>query len=110
MIDKEFNKKRRLAIEKGHKEGIKAGAEFCGVKNYEPKVALYGGIDGLEIIEKVINKCNQILKGNGLLAMEIGLGQSFNVCRLLKENGFYIYKITKDYQKIRRCIFAKKVK
>ena len=81
-----------------------------GVKSFEPQKALYGGIDGLRIIEKVIEKSKIVLKISGLLAMEIGLGQSFNVCRLLKENGFYIYKITKDYQKIRRCIFAKKVK
>jgi len=34
MIDKEFNKQRRLAIETGHAEGVKAAAEFCGMKDY----------------------------------------------------------------------------
>ena len=54
-----------------------------GVKSFEPQKPLYGGIDGLRIIEKVIEKSKIVLKISGLLAMEIGLGQSFNVCRLL---------------------------
>ncbi len=81
-----------------------------GVKKYEPPKALYGGIDGVEIIEKVINKSKIVLKNNGLLAMEIGLGQHYKVSEILKNNGFYIMKIIKDYQNIKRCIFAKKIK
>tara|TARA_Y100000590_G_scaffold470588_1_gene666629 strand:- start:1850 stop:2704 length:855 start_codon:yes stop_codon:yes gene_type:complete len=80
-----------------------------GVKNFEPKKALYGGIDGLKIIEKVIKKSKIILKNNGLLALEIGKGQSNKVINLLKNNGFYVSKIVLDYQKIKRCIFARKI-
>ena len=80
-----------------------------GVKNYEPKSALYGGVDGLRIIEKVIYKSNDILKKNGLLAMEIGLGQYYKVSELLKKNKFYIIKTVKDYQNIKRCLIAKKI-
>ena len=50
-----------------------------GVKNFEPRIALYGGIDGLSVIKKIIKKSKNILK------------------------------MIKDYQKIERCIFAKKV-
>ena len=78
-----------------------------GVKNFEPKMALYGGRDGLDIIEKVIRKSKLILKNNGLIAIEIGLGQHYNVAKLLEKNGFYIFKTIKDYQKIKRCILAK---
>lgn len=35
MISPQFNKQRRLAIESGHLEGVKAAAEFCGLKDYE---------------------------------------------------------------------------
>ena len=41
MLNKEFNKQRRLAIETGHIEGVKAAAEFCGLKGYEPEPANY---------------------------------------------------------------------
>tara|TARA_B100000029_G_scaffold435864_1_gene450122 strand:+ start:169 stop:1014 length:846 start_codon:yes stop_codon:yes gene_type:complete len=81
-----------------------------GVKDYEPKVALYGGIDGFKIIEKVINKSKNILKDNGLLAMEIGYGQYYKVSELLKKNGFYIMNTIKDYQNIKRCLIAKKIR
>ena len=80
-----------------------------GVKGYEPRIALYGGIDGTKIIEKVIKKSSKILKNGGTLAMEIGIGQFFKVCELLRNNSFYISKTVKDYQKIRRCLIAKKI-
>ncbi len=79
------------------------------VKGYEPIEALYGGIDGLKIIEKVIKKSNIILKYNGLLAIEMGLGQHYKVFKLLRENGYYILKVVKDFQNIKRCIIAKKI-
>ena len=42
--------------------------------------------------------------------MEIGFGQSYKAEKILKNNGFYISKIVKDYQKIKRCIISKKIK
>ena len=41
------------------------------IKNYEPKIALDGGNDGLDVIKKVIYKANDFLKINGLLSLEI---------------------------------------
>ncbi len=81
-----------------------------GVKDYEPKLALYGGIDGLRIIEKIINKSKLILKTKGILAMEIGLNQYYRASKLLENNGFFILKSIKDYQNIKRCLIAKKIK
>ena len=81
-----------------------------GVKNYEPKKALYGGLDGLNIIKKIIDKSRFILKIRGLLALEIGLGQYYRVNQLLKNNNFHIVKIIHDYQNIKRCLLATKIK
>ena len=80
-----------------------------GVKNYEPREALYGGIDGLSIIEKIIKKSKLFLKINGFLAIEIGFGQYYKVSEILKKNNFYLFKTIKDYQNIKRCILAKKI-
>ena len=79
-----------------------------GVKGFEPRLALYGGIDGLDIIEKVINRSKYILKNSGILAMEFGLGQHYKVSDLLRKNGFYLIKIIKDYQNIKRFTLALK--
>ena len=81
-----------------------------GVKDYEPITALYGGINGFETIEKIIKRCKVLLKIGGLLAMEIGINQHKKVSELLKLYGFYVKKTIKDYQKIKRCIFAIKIK
>ena len=80
-----------------------------GVKYYEPREALYGGIDGLSIIEKIIKKSKFFLKINGFLAIEIGFGQYYKVSEILKKNNFYLFKTIKDYQNIKRCILAKKI-
>tara|TARA_B100002019_G_C21234167_1_gene581801 strand:+ start:456 stop:1304 length:849 start_codon:yes stop_codon:yes gene_type:complete len=76
------------------------------VKSYEPKKALYGGLDGLRVIEKVIYKSKFILKNNGFLALEIGHDQYFKVKKILIDHGFYIFKTIKDYQKFKRCFIA----
>ena len=77
-----------------------------GVKKFEPKLALYGGVDGLSVINKIIKKSKKILKKNGLIAMEVGFDQYYKVCELLRRNNFYVIKIVKDFQRINRCIFA----
>ncbi|MBO6481583.1 MAG: peptide chain release factor N(5)-glutamine methyltransferase, partial [Pelagibacteraceae bacterium] len=41
------------------------------IRKFEPKVALDGGNDGLDLIKKVIYKSKEILKLKGVLALEI---------------------------------------
>ena len=67
------------------------------IKKYEPKVALDGGNDGLDVIKKVIYKAKEILKRNGLLAIEIGNGQNIKVSNILIKNFFNIKHKIKDY-------------
>ena len=45
------------------------------IVNFEPRIALDGGLDGLDLIKKVIYKSNHLLKKNGLLVIEIGFNQ-----------------------------------
>jgi len=76
------------------------------IRKFEPKVALDGGNDGLDVIKKVIYKSKEILKLKGVLALEIGRGQYFSVARVLKENDFRQIRVVKDYQNNIRCIFS----
>ena len=76
------------------------------IRKFEPKVALDGGNDGLDVIKKVIYKSKGILKLKGVLALEIGRGQYFSVAKILKENNFRQIRIVKDYQNNIRCIFS----
>ena len=76
------------------------------IKKFEPKLALDGGNDGLDVIRKIIYKSKSILKLNGILALEIGRGQYFSVVNVLKENGFRKTRVIKDYKNNVRCIFS----
>ena len=76
------------------------------IKKFEPKIALEGGIDGLDVIKKVIYKAKEILKINGVLALEIGNKQHLKVSKILTKNNFRITKYIKDYKDNIRCIIS----
>ena len=78
------------------------------VVNFEPKLSLNGGIDGLTVIRKVINKAFILMKTNGVLVLEIGHDQKEKVRKILRKKGFYINKILKDYANNDRCIISTK--
>jgi len=77
--------------------------------NYEPLVALNGGINGLDLVEKVIYKSNSLLKKNGLFAIEIGNHQYLKVSSLLIRYGFREISKEFDYNRNVRCIISTKV-
>ena len=83
--------------------------KYLGAINYEPKIALDGGLDGLEVIKKVISKSEYLLKVHGKLILEIGYDQKYKVMSFLKEKNFFINKIIKDYGNKTRCIVSTKV-
>ena len=77
--------------------------------NYEPLVALNGGVNGLDLIKKVIYKSNSLLKKNGLLVIEIGSNQYLKVYSLLRQQGFREISRQCDYNHNARCIISTKV-
>ena len=53
------------------------------VINFEPLIALNGGLDGMSEIRKVINKSSELIKKNGKLVIEIAFDQkkSFKIIK-----------------------------
>ena len=76
------------------------------IKKFEPRMALDGGNDGLDLIKKVIYKSKKILKINGTLALEIGNEQINKVSNILIKNKFRIKCFIKDYRNNARCVLA----
>ena len=76
------------------------------IKKFEPRMALDGGNDGLDLIKKVIYKSREILKINGTLALEIGDEQIKKVSKILIDNKFRIKRVIKDYENSIRCVLA----
>ena len=79
------------------------------VAEYEPKLALDGGLDGLSEIRKVIIKSSELIKKKGKFILEIGFDQKNKVINLLKKEGFYINSTSKDLAKNDRCIVSTKI-
>jgi len=76
------------------------------IKKYEPRMALDGGNDGLDLIKKVIYKSKDILKINGMLALEIGNEQIKKVSKILLDNNFRIKQVIRDYKNNVRCVLT----
>ena len=76
------------------------------IKKYEPRIALDGGNDGLDLIKKVIYKTKYILKVKGMLALEIGNEQFKKVSEILIKKNFKIEHTIKDYKDNIRCIIS----
>ena len=72
------------------------------VKNFEPKIALLGGEDGLKHIREIIQKAPLFLKEKGWLILENHFDQSEKVKQLLIKNKFTSIKIVKDLSGIGR--------
>ena len=72
------------------------------VKNFEPKVALLGGEDGLKHIRKIIQKAPLFLKEKGWLILENHFDQGEKVKQLLLKNQFTSIEIVKDLSGIGR--------
>ena len=80
------------------------------VYNYEPNLALNGGLDGLSEIRKFVRLSSELIKLNGKLIIEIAHDQKKMVKKMLNENGFYVNKVVKDLANKNRCIVSTKIK
>jgi release factor glutamine methyltransferase len=79
------------------------------IKLYEPKIALQGGVQGIDFLCKIINLASKILKINGLLALEIGDNQFHILAKYLKKNRFKILDKYILINKQVRCLLATKL-
>lgn len=76
------------------------------IKKFEPIKSLNGGIDGLDLIRKVIYKSKYLLKTGGFLAIELGNSQYHSVSKLMARNGYREVGKVFDYQDNVRCIIS----
>jgi release factor glutamine methyltransferase len=79
------------------------------VKDYEPRIALHGGADGLDVYRRIVAEVDKFLKPDASLMMEIGYAQGTAVRELLeKKDLFASVAIEKDLSNNDRIAIAKK--
>ena len=79
------------------------------IKLYEPKIALQGGVQGVDFLYKIIDLASKILKINGLLGLEIGDNQFHILAKYLNKNRFKILDKYILINKQVRCLLATKL-
>jgi release factor glutamine methyltransferase len=76
------------------------------VRDYEPALALFAGMDGLDIYRRLISAAPNVLVPGGFIALEIGYGQAPAVERLLAAAEFRQIEFIPDLQDIPRVACA----
>lgn len=77
------------------------------IRDYEPRIALDGGHDGLKFYSRLAGEGLDWLKAGGLLAVEVGYGQAQKVKSMLESTGCYgDIAIEKDLAGIERVVLA----
>lgn len=66
------------------------------VRDFEPRLALDGGADGLELVREIAARGPQHLAAGGLLAIEIGYDQGPRACAILSESGYRDVELARD--------------
>ena len=66
------------------------------VRDFEPKLALDGGADGLDLVREIAAQAPPRLAEGGLLALEIGADQGPSALEILKAQGYRDVQLARD--------------
>lgn len=72
------------------------------VKDFEPRLALDGGVDGLDYYRRIASSAGRHIVRGGTLIMEVGVGEAKDVAKLFKGDHYTI--IAKDFNGVERYV------
>ena len=76
------------------------------VRDFDPKLALDGGPEGLNFYERISKEAGEFLLPHGQLMCEFGDGQAEAIRRLFEAQKWTVLEIVKDYKQRDRFIIA----
>ena len=79
------------------------------VSNFEPRLALDGGKDGLDFYRKIAQKAPALLKPQGFVVVEIGESQAKDVTKIFEDAGLKNISVIKDYSDHNRVVRGQKI-
>ena len=77
------------------------------VKNYDPKIALDGGDDGLVHYKIIVSQLKKLLCQNGIAFLEIGHDQADAITDIILHNGMTLLGVENDLENRARCVIIK---
>jgi release factor glutamine methyltransferase len=77
---------------------------------FEPRLALYGGKDGLDFYKRLAKESKNFLKPGGFVAVELNSNKSKETADIFKNEGYKVIKIKKDYGGLDRVLISQKNK
>lgn len=76
------------------------------VRDFEPLLALDGGVDGLGSYRDILSNIRTLLRPNGQLVFEVGIDQAQDVGQMMQNSGLSSPKFHRDLAAIERCVSA----
>jgi release factor glutamine methyltransferase len=74
------------------------------IRDFEPRVALDGGEDGLDVVRRIVRDAPASLVSGGVLAIEIGSDEGAAALALFESGGFVDVRIDKDLARLDRVV------
>jgi release factor glutamine methyltransferase len=78
------------------------------IRDYEPRLALDGGVDGLELISRLVRTAADCLLPGGWLLVEVGIGQADRVATCARQAGWHVDAMKQDLAGIDRVVILSK--
>ena len=76
------------------------------VRDFEPRLALVGGEDGLDFYRAILDNFTPALKPGGYICFEFGMGQHDAVQAILEQHGYTVLQMRRDTGDIIRAVLA----
>ena len=76
------------------------------VRDFEPRLALVGGEDGLDFYRAILDNFTPALKPGGYICFEFGMGQHEAVQAILEQHGYTVLQMRRDTGDIIRAVLA----
>ncbi|MCC3303185.1 peptide chain release factor N(5)-glutamine methyltransferase [Sneathiella sp. HT1-7] len=76
------------------------------VRDFEPHLALDGGVDGLGSYRDILSNIRTLLRPNGQLVFEVGIEQAQQVGQMMQNSGLSLPQFHRDIAAIERCVSA----
>ena len=78
------------------------------VREFDPQLALDGGIDGLDAYRRILPEARSLLSGGGWLMVEIGASQAADVLAIAEQCGLSNVMVDKDLAGLDRVVAARR--